>query len=375
MTEQLDCVVIGAGVVGLAVGRSLALAGREVVVLEAEPHIGMHSSSRNSEVIHAGLYYPPGSLKARLCVEGKAVLYDYCDAHRIPVKRIGKLIVASGDAEQKHLETIRAQAERNGVHDLRMLSAKEARNEEPNVVCDAAMLSPSTGIIDSHALMLSLQGEIEATGGYVLTQNRVASVVPTSEGFSVCVDRSEESYSCRTLVNSAGLFAPDLTNAIPGFPDATKHSAHYAIGHYFAYQGKSPFNRLVYPVPVNGGLGIHATNDISGSARFGPDVEWIESVNYGFDESRKARFVTTIRQYFPGLDESRLVPAYTGIRPKLTGRGEPGSDFVIQGEDVHGIAGLINLLGIESPGLTACLAIGDYVARLAARFDARSPKV
>lgn len=365
MTDQLDCIVIGAGVIGLAIGRSLALAGREVVVLDAEPNIGMHTSSRNSEVIHAGLYYPDDSLKARLCVTGKAMLYEYCDVNRVPAKRIGKLIVASGEGELQRLETIRAQAERNGVHDLRMLSANEVRSAEPNVVCDAAMLSPSTGIIDSHALMLALQGEIEARGSYVLTHNRVTFVTPGADGFLLSLEGSEESYSCRTLINSAGLFAPDLANEIPGFPEAAKYSARYAIGHYFAYQGRSPFNHLVYPVPVDGGLGIHATNDIGGMTRFGPDVEWIDSIDYEFDESRKPRFAETIRRYFPGLEEERLVPAYTGIRPKLTGPGEPASDFVIQGEDVHGIPGLINLFGIESPGLTACLAIGDYVARKA----------
>lgn len=366
MTDELDCVVIGAGVVGLAVGRSLALAGREVVVLEAESEIGMHTSSRNSEVIHAGLYYATNSLKARLCVSGKQMLYDYCEAHHVPVNRIGKLIVASGEAEIARLQEIRRQAEINGVHDLRFLDTGEVRELEPAVVCDAAMLSPSTGIIDSHALMLSLQGEIEAHGGYVITNSRVASVRPSSGGFELVVDGSDEPIECTTLVNSAGLFAGDLADSIEGCPDSARPHVHYAVGHYYAYQGKSPFNHLVYPVPVDGGLGIHATNDMGDSARFGPDVEWVDRIDYAFDDSRRARFVAAIRRYFPSLDESKLASAYTGIRPKLSGPGEPPRDFLIQGADTHGMPGLINLFGIESPGLTAALAIGDYVAYLAA---------
>lgn len=362
MTDRLDCIVIGAGVVGLAVGRSLSLAGRDVVVLEAEPEIGMHTSSRNSEVIHAGLYYPDNSLKAALCVRGKSMLYDYCDAHHIPVNRIGKLMVVSGHKEIERLAAIKAQAERNGVDDLRMLSADEAQLLEPAVVSDTAMLSPSTGIIDSHSLMLALQGEIEEQGGYILTRSRVVGVQPTSDGFDIEMEGSEDRFRCKTLINSAGLTAIDVADKILGQHAGNRYKARYAIGHYFAYQAKSPFSHLIYPIPADGGLGIHATNDMAGCARFGPDVEWIDTIDYNFDESRKERFVEAIRRYFPDLDEDRLVPAYTGIRPKLSGPGEPASDFVIQSEDEHGIVGLVNLLGIESPGLTACLAIGDYVA-------------
>ena len=360
-SEQLDCIVIGAGVVGLATGRALALAGREVVVLEAESEIGMHTSSRNSEVIHAGLYYPDNSLKARLCVAGKQMLYDYCDAHPVPVNRIGKLIVASGDQEVGRLQAIRAQAARNGVHDLTFLTAQEAHALEPDVVCDAALLSPSTGIIDSHMLMLSLQGEIEGQGGTVLTRSRVEKVTVADSGFVVQLDG--EAFSCRTVVNAAGLFAAELARGIDGMPRDLVPDIHFAVGHYFAYQGRSPFRHLVYPVPIDGGLGIHATNDMGGSARFGPDVEWIDKIDYDFDDSRKARFVEAIRHYFPGLDEARLAPAYTGIRPKLSRPGEPAQDFVIQLEAEHGVPGLVNLFGIESPGLTACLAIGDYVVK------------
>jgi L-2-hydroxyglutarate oxidase LhgO len=362
MSDQLDCVIVGAGVVGLAIGRSLALAGREVVVLEAESEIGMHTSSRNSEVIHAGLYYATDTLKARLCVSGKAMLYDYCEAHHVPVNRLGKLIVASGDAEIARLYAIREQGAKNGVTDLEMLDAREAHELEPAVVCDAAMLSPSTGIIDSHTLMLALQGEIEAHGGYVVPNSRVEKVRPISDGFELVVDGSDDPIACTTLVNSAGLFAGDLADAIERFPNEARPPVLFAIGHYYAYQGKSPFNHLVYPVPVDGGLGIHATNDMGGLARFGPDVEWVDRIDYDFDDSRKARFAAAIRRYFPALDESKLASAYTGIRPKLSCPGEAARDFLIQGAETHGMPGLINLFGIESPGLTAALAIGEHVA-------------
>lgn len=360
-SDQLDCIVIGAGVVGLAIGRSLALAGRDVVVLEAEPEIGMHTSSRNSEVIHAGLYYPDNSLKARLCVSGKQMLYDYCKLRHVPCQRLGKLIVASGEEEVGRLQKIEAQAERNGVHDLTFLTAKEANTLEPDVVCDAALLSPSTGIIDSHALMLSLQGGIEEQGGAILTHSRVEKVTVTDSGFAVQL--AGETFNCRTLVNSAGLFATDLAHRIDGMPRHLVPEVHFAVGHYFTYQGRSPFRHLIYPVPTDGGLGIHATNDMGGGARFGPDVEWIDTIDYDFDDSRKARFVAAIRHYYPKLDESKILSAYTGIRPKLTLRGEPAQDFMIQFEAEHGVAGLVNLFGIESPGLTACLAIGDHVAK------------
>jgi L-2-hydroxyglutarate oxidase LhgO len=297
------------------------------------------------------------------------VLYDYCEAHRVPVNRIGKLIVASGEREVARLRAIRKQAENNGVMDLQMLDAVEAGALESTVVCDAAMLSPSTGIIDSHSLMLSLQGEIEAHGGYVVMNSQVAEVRPMNGRFEVTVDGSADRVTCRVLINSAGLFAGDLADVMEGFPNEARPPVRYAIGHYYAYQGKSPFDHLVYPVPVDGGLGIHATNDMGGSARFGPDVEWVDKIDYGFDDTRKAGFVDAIQRYFPGLDESRLVPAYTGIRPKLAGPGESPRDFLIQGADAHGMPGLVNLFGIESPGLTAALAIGDHVAGMVAKIE------
>ena len=364
MTDQLDCVVVGAGVIGLAVGRSLAMAGREVVVLEAEPEIGTHSSSRNSEVIHAGIYYGDDTLKARLCVQGKEMLYRYCEERHVPFQRIGKLIVASHDNEISRLRAIQSQASRNGVNDLELIDQAEVRRLEPAVDCRLGLLSPSTGIVDSHSLMISLQADIEAHGGSVLTHSRVSEVRINETGFEVKVDEIEDSFQCTTLVNSAGLHASEFARSIKRLDPAVIPETNFAKAHYFAYQGKSPFNHLVYPLPEDGGLGVHATNDMGGSARFGPDVEWVDEIDYAFDENRKARFVTAIRSYFPDLDESKLVPAYTGVRPKLSGRGEPDADFLIQGQSAHGVENLVNLFGIESPGLTASLAIGDYVNEL-----------
>ena len=374
MTHKLDCVVVGAGVVGLAVARSLALAGREVIVLEAESQIGMHASSRNSEVVHAGIYYREGSLKARLCVTGKEMLYRYCEEHRIDHQRIGKLIVASGDKGQRKLRAIADQAEKNAVTDLRLLDVSEVAGLEPNVECEKGLLSPSTGIVDSHGLMTALQAEVEGQGGEVVLNSPVKNL-RANDG-ELQFEIAGEVFACRTLVNSAGLGAQDLVLRMFGEGGGDRaHGAlqqhsdqaaalpplYFAKGHYFSYQGKSPFQRLIYPLPFNGGLGIHATNDLSGATRFGPDVTWVEDIDYEFDDSRKAVFANAIRSYFPGLDADKLVPAYTGIRPKLTGAGGPVTDFVIQGKAGHGVPGLVNLFGIESPGLTASLAIGEYV--------------
>ncbi len=361
MTDRLDCVVVGAGVIGLAVGRSLAMAGREVVVLESEAEIGMHTSSRNSEVIHAGIYYGDDTLKAKLCVQGKQMLYQYCEERRIPFKRIGKLIVAPQADELPRLDSIRTQAAKNGVTDLRPIDEAAVRELEPVVDCKAALSSPSTGIIDSHTLMISLQADIEANGGAVLTHNRVSQVSIVEKGFRLKVDDTAESFDCNTLINAAGLRAADFANSINGLDPESTSKVHYAKAHYFAYQGKSPFRHLVYPLPTDGGLGVHATNDMGGSARFGPDVDWVDAIDYSFDESRLNFFADAIRNYFPDLDEGKLVPAYTGIRPKLSGPGEPAADFLIQGEAFHGVRNLVNLFGIESPGLTASLAIGKYV--------------
>jgi len=362
MSERLEIVVVGAGVVGLAIARALALAGREVVVLESEVQVGMHTSSRNSEVIHAGLYYPEDSLKARLCVRGKELLYAYCEQHAVNHKRIGKLIVAPTVGGADRLQETAHQAARNGVNDLRFLSAEEIRSLEPDVVCGSGVFSPSTGIIDSHELMMALHADIEACGGSVVCNGEVTDVQVSGQGISF--RSGGEQFECKTLVNSAGLWAQDLVSEIAKrsrWQAPLLQPAHLAKGHYFAYRGKSPFKHLVYPLPFDGGLGIHATNDLSGAVRFGPDVTWVDAIKYDFDESRKSVFVEAIKSYFPDLDKSRLAPAYTGIRPKLAGRGAQFTDFNIQFEADHGVPGLVNLYGIESPGLTACLAIGEYV--------------
>ena len=362
MSEQLDCVVIGAGVVGLAIARSMAMAGRAVVVLEREDHIGMHSSSRNSEVIHAGLYYPEDSLKAELCVAGKNLLYAFCDEYRIPVERIGKLLVASEESDLERLHAIRSQAEQNGVDDLLQLSAKQVQEIEPAIVCAEALLSPSTGIIDSHAYMLALQGEIEAFGGVVVCNSEVTEAVVHNDGFYLrLASMQDEEFVCNTLINSAGHEA----QAIAGLLGASEPPTRYlAKGEYYSYQGRSPFSHLIYPLPIEGGLGIHATNDLGGVARFGPDVTWVDEVNYDFDESHKEDFIDAIRQYFPSVNADQLVPAYAGVRAKLSGPGDPAADFAIHNEEEHGLPGLVNLFGIDSPGLTSSLAIGEYVRLL-----------
>ncbi len=382
MAEKLDCVVVGAGVVGLAIARALTLAGRDVIVLEAEARIGMHSSSRNSEVIHAGIYYPEHSLKARLCVRGRQLLYHYCAERNVDHQRIGKMIVATRADELEELRKIQQQGLKNGVDDLRMMSVDEIGEIEPNVECVSALFSPSTGIVDSHALMLAMQADIEAQGGEVVLNSAVANLKSAEHGLRF--ESGGEVFACKTLINSAGLGAQALAlsgdrprggllqNAEGSIPVGARHAGdfpgllqhYFAKGHYFAYQGKSPFKHLIYPLPIDGGLGIHATNDLAGITRFGPDVIWIDDVDYEFDESRKPEFVAAIKSYFPGLDESKLSPDYTGVRPKLYGPGESAADFVIQGAADHGVRGLVNLIGIESPGLTSCLAIGEYVRAL-----------
>ncbi len=365
MTESLDCVVIGAGVVGLAIAREISRSGRDVVVLEAESDFGVHTSSRNSEVIHAGIYYKKDSLKARLCVAGKALLYNYCQTHQVPHKRIGKLIVARDEAEVAKLKSIQKHASDNGVNDLRFVASTECRELEPAVDCVAGLLSPSTGIVDSHALMVSMIADIEAAGGVILTRSQVSEVKIHENEFLFRIRDEAQEFSCRSLINSAGLGAEALCRSMQGLDARFIKPLHFAKGHYFSYQGKSPFNRLVYPIPEDGGLGVHATIDMAGCARFGPDVSWVGSIDYSFDETRRDRFSTAIKQYFPGFEEQKMTPGYTGIRPKLCGPGEPPADFLIQDERRHGVRGLVNLFGIESPGLTASLAIAQLVSRVA----------
>ncbi len=362
MTDSVECVVIGAGVVGLAVARALALAGRELVVIEAAEAIGTATSSRNSEVIHAGIYYPSNSVKANLCLSGKQALYGYCQAKGIPHRRIGKIIVATQKAEIDSLEKYAAQAAANGVDDLRWLSQSELEQREPALRAVRGLLSPSTGIIDSHAFMLALQGDLEAGGGVLALNSEVEAVRVTDKGFILSV--GEERLACRYLINSAGLLAPRLARRIEGLAEDLIPQAFFAKGHYYSLSGPSPFNQLIYPQAGGGGLGVHVTLDMGGQARFGPDVRWIDGINYDFDDSHREDFIAAIRRYYPGLEESRLQPSYTGIRPKISGPGEPAADFHIQGPDEHGIAGLVNLFGIESPGLTASLAVGDELRKI-----------
>jgi L-2-hydroxyglutarate oxidase LhgO len=364
--EQVDVAVIGAGVVGLAVARALALAGREVVVLEQEKLIGSHTSARNSEVIHAGIYYPKGSLKAKLCVEGKHLLYDYCQARGVAHNNIGKMIVATRDEEIDALAKIREHAAQNGVHDLRPLSGAEVHELEPLVKAVAGLWSPSTGIIDSHSYMSALKADAEARGATVVLNSPVIEGKVHDRGIELATGGSEPMrVLCKSVINSAGLWAPIVAKKIAGIPEATIPGAYFAKGHYFTMAGKSPFTHLVYPVPVPGGLGTHVTLDLAGQVRFGPDVSWLDGVDYSFDPARADSFYTSIRTYFPSLADGALVPGYTGIRPKLAPAGAPNADFVIQGPSEHAVPGLVNLYGIESPGLTASLAIGNIVAGLA----------
>lgn len=356
--ETTECLVIGAGAVGLAVARALARAGRDVTVVDAAPAIGAGASSRNSGVIHAGIYYPTGSLKARLCVAGRERLYAYCAERGIAHRRIGKLIVATASAEIPTLEKYKAQANANGVDDLVWLTPSQVLGLEPEVKCLAALYSPSTGIIDSHEYLLALRADLEAAGGSVVLNTRVAAVRRVLGGFEVLTE-GVPAVRCRHLVNAAGFEAPRLARHIEGLPPATIPAAYFAKGHYFSLQGRSPFRHLVYPAADRASLGIHVTLDLAGATRFGPDVAWVDAVDYGFDESRRPSFVAAIRRYYPALDESRLQPGYTGIRARITGPDEPAADFVIQGPSAHGIAGLVNLYGIESPGLTASLALAE----------------
>ncbi len=363
--ERVGCIVIGAGVVGLAIARSLALRGVEVVVVEREGAIGTHTSSRNSQVIHAGIYYPQGSLKARLCTRGRALLYDYAAARGLPHRRCGKLIVATSAAQLADLERISAQAAASGVA-LEPLSAAQARALEPALTCHGALLSPDTGIVDSHALMAALLADAEAAGALLALGTAVTAVEPVVSGFVVHTESAGEPFvlAADHVVNAAGLWASDIARATPGLDPAHIPATRYARGSYFAAPGRTAFSRLVYPVPEPGGLGVHLTLDLGGAMRFGPDVEWVDAVDYRVNPARLAHFETEIRRYWPGLPTGALAPIYCGIRPKLSGPDQPAADFRIDGPGVHGLPGLVNLFGIESPGLTASLAIAETVAAL-----------
>jgi L-2-hydroxyglutarate oxidase LhgO len=363
--HDLDVAIIGAGVVGLAIARGLALAGREPVVLEAESAIGMHTSSRNSEVIHAGIYYPRGSLKAVLCVEGRKLLYDYCRAADVAHDQKGKLIVAVRDEEIATLEKLKAQAEANGVTDLVWVDKSEARSMEPAVTCVRALHSPSTGIVDSHGLMSALRRDALRAGAEVVLGTPVLGGEVRDDKIALSLGGADPvTVRCRAVINSAGLRAQQIAKTIVGLEASTVPGSYFAKGHYFVLAGRAPFRRLVYPVPAPGGLGIHVTLDLGGQARFGPDVTWVNGTDYDFDESRVTSFYEAIRTYFPDLPDGSLQPGYTGIRPKVVPAGSPAADFIIQGPPDHGVPGLVNLYGIESPGLTASLAIADRVRDL-----------
>jgi L-2-hydroxyglutarate oxidase LhgO len=366
--HDVDCIVIGAGVIGLAVARALARSGREVVILERERQFGMHTSSRNSEVIHAGIHYPPRSLKAKLCVAGRDLLYRYCAERGIGHRRCGKFTVATADAEVAVLENIADNALANGVVDLEWLDAKQATRIEPQLTCVRALSSPSTGIIDSHAYMQSLLADAEAAGATVAYGTTVDSLAPTPAGTQIRIEATAQPIvRAQLVVNCAGLHAHQVANSIEGFPAQHVPTVRYAKGSYFALAGASPFTRLVYPAPRAGShLGIHMTIDLSGAARFGPDTEWVEAIDYAVDPQRVAIFADAIRRYWPRLDAERLYPAYAGIRPKILGQRDATPDFDVSGPEEHGVAGIVNLFGIESPGLTASLALGEYVVALIA---------
>ncbi len=365
MSDTAEAVVVGAGALGLAVARRLAQDGREVVVIERGPSIGCETSSRNSEVIHAGIYYAPGSLKARSCMAGKAQLYRYLAERGIGHKRLGKLIVATEESQIATLQSLKARAEANGVDNLLWLRAAQVLALEPELACVAALLSPSTGILDSHAFMLALQGDAEACGAVFAFNTEVARVGIADGSFVVETLGAEPlTLNARILINAAGLDAPALVRRIEGVPADHAPRGYLCKGSYYTLKGvKPPFSRLIYPAPEEAGLGIHATLDLAGQCRFGPDVEWVETIDYNVDPARAARFYRAIRCYWPGLPDGALSPGYAGVRPKLQGPGEPPRDFLVEGPAEHGIAGLVNLFGIESPGLTAALALADLVAQ------------
>lgn len=372
--DRVDAVVVGAGVLGLAVGRALAQRGLETLVLERAGQIGSGISSRSSEVIHAGLYYPSGSLKAALCVRGRELLYDFCASHAVPHRRCGKLLVATEAAQLPALQALAEQARRNGVDDVQALSAAQARALEPALRCEAALLSPSTGIVDSHALMLALQGELEAAGGCVAVGSAVGALRRQGVLWRVELqaEAGAEPYAVLSprVVNAAGLWAPALARATEGLAARHQPEPRFCKGSYFSLSGRAPFSHLIYPMPQAAGLGVHLTLDLGGQARFGPDVEWLDGVSdpdaldYRVDPARGERFAAEVRRYWPELPEGRLQSAYAGVRPKISAPSEPAADFCIEGPTEHGQPGLVQLLGLESPGLTSCLAVAERVSAL-----------
>jgi L-2-hydroxyglutarate oxidase LhgO len=358
----MQVLVVGAGVVGLAVARAAALAGADVIVAEAGAAIGTGISSRNSEVIHAGIYYPTGSMRARLCAPSRRLLYDYCASHGVPHRKCGKLIVATREDELSRLEALQNQGRQNGVEGLELIDAAAARRLEPALTCAAALRSPETGIIDSHACMTALRGDLEDHGGCIAFNTRIERLVPGKPGWKAGFGDEPQWAHFDAVVNAAGLGAQRLGAATEGYPAERVPRLKLAKGNYFGLAGRPPFSRLIYPVPVPGGLGVHVTLDLAGRMRFGPDVEWIDEENYDVDPGRAAVFYRRIRDYWPGLPDGALLPDYAGIRPKLTGPGEPAADFMIDAPKDHGLAGLVHLFGIESPGLTSALSLAQEVA-------------
>ena len=358
--ESIDTLIVGGGVTGLAVAAELAAAGVSVGIAERHPRFGLETTTHNSGVIHAGIYYPKGSLKARACVEGKQLLYAYCAEHGVPHRRCGKLIVATDPAQLEELNAIRAKAHANGVTDVDWIAKEEVARMEPELFCVGALHSPSTGIIDSHALMLAYLGDAEDRGAMLALKSPYQRATVRSDGFELQAEGSEPIH-CSVLINSAGLRAPSVAKAMQGYRAELAPGEFYAKGNYYSLTRRSPFSRLVYPVPEPGGLGVHVTLDMGGQARFGPDVEWVDRIGYEVDPRRSERFYAAIRRYWPGLPDGALAPGYAGIRPKTAGPKDPAPDFEIQGPRKHGVTGLVHLFGIESPGLTASLALARVV--------------
>ena len=362
--DKVNVLIVGAGVIGLAIAAKLSQQFNDVLVIDKNASFGEETSSRNSEVIHAGIYYPKNSLKAKFCVQGKAMLYQYCQERHIPVDKIGKLLVAQGAEEEAYLKKTLISARNNGVDDLTWLTQAELQALEPELLASAALCSPSTGIIDSHAYMQNLLAQAEQNNAMFVAKTKLVSATPKQEGFEVSLDSQGERLSihCKYLINCAGLHSESLAQTIHGLDKALIPKLHWCRGHYFSYQGQSPFKQLIYPIPRDNGLGIHASLDMGGQLKFGPDTQYIDHLDYDFPEQLKTKFLKQISQYFPNIDANKLQPAYAGIRPKLQGKDDSFKDFVIQTSEVHQLKGLINLFGIDSPGLTSSLAIADYVA-------------